>query len=115
MVVDTCLVIAWSYDHTGGLHITSTLVEYYDHSINKMFQLPPSCMSGSGSAAESSGSGELLLSGTSASIPLPMAGLTYTFRVTATNDVGSATATCPSIFLTTGYQILFDISCLYLP
>jgi hypothetical protein len=97
-VQDRELVISWRYAHTGGLNITNTLVLYSNDSTT--FAPLPSSVSGS----SGSGSG---LSGyyppdTSVSMPLPVAGVTYYFRVRASNDEGSTTADCPGFFLTTG-------------
>ena len=104
VVNDTELVVIWSYVHTGGLNITSTVVEYHNDSSDVFKPLPssPSNTSGSGSL-QSSGTGEEALTSTnSTSLPLPLAGVTYFFRVTATNEQGSTTAECPSILMTTG-------------
>ena len=97
---DIHLMIEWSYIFNGGFNITSTQVEYKD-DISDTFMTLNSYTSGSGSI-QFSGSGDVLQPETTAFLPLPTVGITYTFKVTATNKIGSAIAYCPSIFLTTG-------------
>ena len=99
---DTELIVSWSYIHTGGLSIIHTQVQYRNDS-NETF-LPIYTSSGSGSL-QSSGSGSEVQDNslaTSVSLPLPVAGVTYFFRVTASNEYGSSSTDCASIFLTTG-------------
>ena len=75
-VHDRELIVSWSYVHTSGLSIIDTKVEYRDEG-NEMFMplLPPQ-MSGSGSL-QSSGSTGVATPESSASLPLPVAGLEY--------------------------------------
>ena len=98
-VDDTELVISWSYNYTGGLNIPDTVVEYQTED-SKAFTLVPYFIGGS--ASGSSASGEVAIIESSISLPLPVAGVNYFFRVTASNEEGSTTVPCPSIFLTTG-------------
>ena len=97
-VQDRELVISWRYAHTGGLNITSTLVLYSNDSTT----YAPLPSSGSGSSGSGSGSRGYYPPDTSVSIPLPVAGVTYYFRVMASNDEGSTTSDCLGFFLTTG-------------
>lgn len=96
----TELVVSWSYDlHIGVLMVTKTRVDYRTDDSTVFIPLPSSHTSGSGSG---SGSGGVVPSDTSISFPLPVAGVNYSFRVTASNEAGSTTALCPNIFLTIG-------------
>ena len=99
----TELVISWSYNHTGGLNVTMTLVEYRAESSQNFIPLPSYMdMSGSGGPPLYSGSDSGLLLDTSASLPLPTAGVLYFFRVIASNEAGSTTVECPSVLTSIG-------------
>ena len=74
-------------------------MEYHDEN-NDTF-VPLTFYDGSGSGVSGSGSA-LEVPPNSASLPLPVAGVTYFFRIITTNDRGSNITDCPSIFLTTG-------------
>ena len=106
-VEDTELVISWSYNYTGGLNITDTVVKYRNESSEEFTSLPYFI---SGSASGSSAS-EIANVDSSVSLPLPVAGLNYFFRVTASNKEGSTTIACPSILLTTGNNYTLRFWC----
>ena len=101
-VKDTELVISWSYNYTGRLNITDTVVEYRNESSEAFTSLPYFI---SGSASGSSAS-DITNVDSSVSLFLLVAGLNYFFRVTASNEKGSTTIACPSILLTTGNNII---------
>ena len=111
-VDDTVLVISWSYSYTGGLNITNIVVEYRNES-SETFTHLQYFTGGSGSSA----SGEMAVEDSSVSLPLPVVGVNYFFRVTASNEEGSTTVACPSILLTTGISIDYtphnDVQVLY--
>ena len=110
---DTELVISWNYSHTGGLNITSTMV-LYSYNNSTFVPLPSAGGSGSHQSGGESGSGRdynTSPAATSISIPLPVAGVAYYFRVEASNDKGSGSIDCSEYFLTTGNNERAYMSC----
>ena len=82
--------MSWTFLHRGGGPLTSVNV-YYTSSVDstrQYFFMDPQAAVGTGEREDS--------------IPLPEAGLTYFFTVTASNDQGSSGDNCPPITLDIG-------------
>ena len=83
--VNGIITVDWRYPHTGGLNLTSVVVDY---------------------ATPDSGFQEItpqnISQQTTLAVPGFIAGIFYTFRITATNDIGSSSASCPPVFHSTG-------------
>jgi hypothetical protein len=95
----TRLVVNWTYKHTGGEPITSVDVSYTSRAdpTTHTFSDDPQAVLGEVGARERGDS-----------IPLPEAGRTYKFSVTATNGQGPSRADCPPLALEIGIPAIPD-------
>ena len=73
--------VTWSYIHTGGLNLTEVVVEYSE----------------SGDFQDLQNGNQTDLSQTSLEVLNFTAGQTYSFQVTASNQMGSNSVLCPAV------------------
>ena len=73
--------VTWSYIHTGGLNLTEVVVEYSESGDFQDLQ--------NGNLTD--------LSQTSLEVLNFTAGQTYSFQVTASNQMGSSSVLCPAV------------------
>ena len=79
--------VSWDYSHTGGLNLTQVKIDYRIKQLESFRLLP-----------ESLYSNEELLRTKGVEILNFTAGFEYVFRVTASNEIGSSSVECPSVF-----------------
>lgn len=87
------ITVDWRYAHTGGLNLAGVVLVYATPD----------------SGFQSLDNGEILPQNlpqqTTLDVPGFIAGIFYTFRITATNDIGSTSTLCPAVFHSTGKLI----------
>ena len=89
---DGVINVTWSYIHTGGLNLTEVVVEYSESGDFQDLQ--------NGNLTD--------LSQTSLEVLNFTAGQTYSFQVTASNQMGSNSVLCPAVNHSVGkYKISY--------
>ena len=86
--------VTWSYIHTGGLNLTEVVVEYSESGDFQDLQ--------NGNLTD--------LSQTSLEVLNFTAGQTYSFQVTASNQMGSSSVLCPAVNHSVGkYKLVISM------
>lgn len=86
------ITVEWSYVHLGGLNLSSISVDFATPSDTDFQSLDNGDISSQNKSKI-----------TTLEVPGFVAGIIYTFRVTATNEMGSDFALCPAVLSSTGW------------